>query len=143
MNVFAAVLALQVQQLHHHFAGVAVVNFSLQQNDPVFQQQIAQRQHSLPLIIAVVQPWIDRRRTRLVLRALEFHALILAINRSLLPTRPPECLLANIIGARALRVGVRLRPHVWPREWLPRLLRRRPLRPPLPSPATAACTLHP
>ena len=50
MDVLAAVFALQVQQLHHHFVGVAVVDFALQEDDAVLQQQIAQRQLPLPLV---------------------------------------------------------------------------------------------
>jgi len=40
----APVFALQVQELHHQLIGVAVVDFALQENDPVLQQQIPQRQ---------------------------------------------------------------------------------------------------
>ncbi len=43
VDVLAAIFALQVQQLHHQFVGVAVVDFALQEDDAVFQQQIAQR----------------------------------------------------------------------------------------------------
>ena len=53
MDVLAAIFALQVEQLHDDFVGVAVVDLALQENDAIFQQQIAQRQLPLPLIIAV------------------------------------------------------------------------------------------
>ena len=53
VDVLAAVFALQVEQLHHQFVGVAVVDLALQEDDAVFQQQIAQRHLPLPLIVAV------------------------------------------------------------------------------------------
>ena len=65
MNVLAAVLALQVKQLHHQFIGVAGVNLSLQEDDPVLQQQIPQRQLPLPLIALVGVRVEDRLRKRL------------------------------------------------------------------------------
>ena len=49
----AAVFALQVQQLHHQFVGVAVVNLALQEDDAVLQQQVAQRHLPLALIVAI------------------------------------------------------------------------------------------
>ncbi len=55
MDPFAAVFALQVEQLHHQFVGVAVVNLALQQNDAVFQQQVAQSHLPLPLIVAITR----------------------------------------------------------------------------------------
>lgn len=50
VNVFAAVFALQIQQLHDQFIGVAGMNFALQKNDAVFQQQVAQCELTLTLI---------------------------------------------------------------------------------------------
>ena len=53
VDVLAAVLALQVQELHHQLVGVAVMDLALEQDDAVLQQQIAQRQLPLPLIVAI------------------------------------------------------------------------------------------
>ncbi len=53
MNVLAAILALQVQQLHHDFIGIACVYFALQENDTVFKQQVAEGQLSLTLVALV------------------------------------------------------------------------------------------
>ncbi len=53
VNRLAAIFALQVEQLHHQFVGVAVVDLALQQNDPVFQQQITQGHLPLALVIAI------------------------------------------------------------------------------------------
>ena len=57
VDVLAAVLALQVQQLHHQLVGVAVVDLALQEDDAVFQQQIAQRHLPLALVVAIA--WAD------------------------------------------------------------------------------------
>ncbi len=65
VDVLAAILALQVQQLHDHFVRIAIVDFALQQDDPIFQQQIAEGQLPLPLIVAVGQLRVDRRQTRI------------------------------------------------------------------------------
>ena len=62
MNFLATVLALQVQELHHQFVGVAVMDLSLKENDPVLKQQIAQRQLALALIIAVVGQRFGQQR---------------------------------------------------------------------------------
>ena len=51
VDVFAAILALQVEQLHHQFVGVAVVDFALQEDDAILQQQIAQRHLALALVV--------------------------------------------------------------------------------------------
>ena len=53
VDVLAAVLALQVQEFHHQFVGVAVMDLALEEDDAVLQQQIAQRQLPLPLIVAI------------------------------------------------------------------------------------------
>jgi hypothetical protein len=53
---------LQIQQLHDDFAGVAIEYFALEQNNAIFQQQIAQREHALPLIIAIIELRVDRRK---------------------------------------------------------------------------------
>ncbi len=37
VNILAAIFALQVQELHHQFVGVAVVNLALQEDDAVFE----------------------------------------------------------------------------------------------------------
>ena len=62
VDVLAAVLALQVQKLHHQFVSVAVVDLALQEDDPIFQQQVAQGQLTLALIVAVGGLGIDRNR---------------------------------------------------------------------------------
>jgi hypothetical protein len=59
MNLLAAIFALQEQELHYKLVGVAVVDLALQEDDPVFQQQIAEGELALPLIIAVGQPGLD------------------------------------------------------------------------------------
>ncbi len=66
VDVLAAILALQVQQLHHQFVGVAVVDLALQEDDAVFQQQIAQRHLPLALVIA------HRLRPNMPLRRIKF-----------------------------------------------------------------------
>ena len=53
VDFLAAILALQVEQLHHQLVGIAVVDLALEKDDTVLQQQIAQRQLPLPLIIAI------------------------------------------------------------------------------------------
>ena len=40
------------KQLHHQLVGVAVVDFALQEDHAVFQQQVAQRHLPLALVIA-------------------------------------------------------------------------------------------
>jgi hypothetical protein len=52
VDILATVFALQIEQLHHQFVGVAVVDLPLQQDDPVFQQEVAQRHLPLPLVVA-------------------------------------------------------------------------------------------
>ena len=59
VDVLAAVLALQVQQLHHQLVGVAVVDLALQQDDAVLQQQIAEGHLPLTLIVAIGRQRID------------------------------------------------------------------------------------
>ena len=59
VDVLAAVFALQVEQLHHQFVGVAVVDLALQQDDAVLQQQIAEGHLPLPLVVAIGQQRID------------------------------------------------------------------------------------
>ena len=66
MDVLAAVLALQVQELHHQLVGVAVVDLALEQNDPVLQQQVAQGHLPLPLVVAVGRARIEDRRPQKV-----------------------------------------------------------------------------
>ena len=66
MDVLAAVFALQVQELHHHLVGVAVVDLALQKDDAVLQQQVAQRHLPLALIVAVIDfrinaPAVERK----------------------------------------------------------------------------------
>ncbi len=50
VDVFAAVLALQIQQLHHDFVGIARVDLALQKHNAIFQQQVTQSQLTLTLI---------------------------------------------------------------------------------------------
>lgn len=47
---FLFVLRLQIKQFHNQLVGVAGVNLALQKDDPVFQQQVAQRHLTLTLI---------------------------------------------------------------------------------------------
>ena len=53
MNVLLAIFALQVKQLHHHLIGIAGVNLALQEDDAIFQQQIAQRHLPLALVLLI------------------------------------------------------------------------------------------
>jgi hypothetical protein len=53
VNVFASVLGLQIQQFHHNFVRVAGVNFTLQKNDAILQQQIAESHLPLALIALI------------------------------------------------------------------------------------------
>jgi hypothetical protein len=41
VNVFSTIFALQIKQLHDYFIGIARMDFTLQENNSVFQQQIA------------------------------------------------------------------------------------------------------
>jgi hypothetical protein len=50
VDILAAVLALQVQQLHHHLIGFLGKDVSLEEDDAVFEQQIAQGQLPLSLV---------------------------------------------------------------------------------------------
>ena len=49
VDVLLAILALQVQQLHHQFVGVASMDLALQEDDAILQQQVAQGKLTLPL----------------------------------------------------------------------------------------------
>lgn len=53
VDVFAAILALQIKQLHHHFVGIAGVNLSLEKYDSVLQKKIPQRHLTLALVALV------------------------------------------------------------------------------------------
>jgi hypothetical protein len=62
--VLLAILALQVEQLHDQFVGVAGVDFALQKDNAIFQQQVTQGQLPLPLNALIglrVENW--RRKT--------------------------------------------------------------------------------
>ena len=64
VDVLAAILALQVQQLHHDFVGIARVDLTLEKHNAVLQQQIAQGQLPLPLVRLVGIRIHDRSRKR-------------------------------------------------------------------------------
>ncbi len=53
MDVFAAIFALQVKQLHHNIIGVAGMDIALQKDDSIFEQQVAERQLTLTLIALI------------------------------------------------------------------------------------------
>ena len=53
-----AVLVLEEEELHHRQVGHGVVDHPLQEDDPVFQEQIAQGHLPLPRIVAVT---LERR----------------------------------------------------------------------------------
>jgi hypothetical protein len=50
MDVLAAILALQIEQFHDHVIRIRRVNLPLEKHDPVFQQQVPQRQLALTLV---------------------------------------------------------------------------------------------
>jgi hypothetical protein len=52
-DLLAAILALQIEQLHHHLIGVAREYLPLEEDDPVLQQQVAERELPLPLVVAI------------------------------------------------------------------------------------------
>jgi hypothetical protein len=53
VNVFAAILALQIQQFHNQFVRISGVDFSLEENDAILKEQIPEGHLSLPLIALV------------------------------------------------------------------------------------------
>ena len=64
MDVLAAILALQVKQLHDQFVGVASVDLALQKDDPILQQQIPEGHLTLALVALISRRVMDGRKTR-------------------------------------------------------------------------------
>jgi hypothetical protein len=64
VDVFAAIFALQIQQLHDDIIRIAGENLSLKKHNAVLQQEIAQRQLALPLVRLIRMRILDGFRKR-------------------------------------------------------------------------------
>jgi hypothetical protein len=53
---------LEIEQFHHQFIGVTGIDLTLEKNDTVFQQQVAQCQLSLTLVALVGMRIAERFR---------------------------------------------------------------------------------
>lgn len=65
VDVLAAVFALQVQQFHDDFVGVAGIDFSLEKHNSIFQQQIAQCHLTLALV-TLMRMGVKNRRHAII-----------------------------------------------------------------------------
>ncbi len=74
MDVFAAIFALQIQQLHHDVVRIGVMDLALEKHNAVFQQQIAERQLALTLV-ALVRVTVGNLVSHAIVSQWEIHTV--------------------------------------------------------------------